>query len=113
MAARPYTARAGAAGTCTVTIRPELSGVQWTISQIGVESQPARLTGNVTQRLNGNYQTSSSILPSSAGGVPAVNLQASDTLTFDFAGLTSGDTAIVTIYYTESQWGSIPRADVV
>lgn len=42
-----------------------------------------------------------------------MNLQASDTLTFDFAGLTSGDTAIVTIYYTESQWGSIPRADVV
>lgn len=113
MAARPYTARAGAAGTCTVTIRPELSGVQWTIAQIGVETQPARVTAQATTRMNGNYLTSTAVMPSTSSGVPAVNLQASDTLTFDFIGMTSGDTAVVTIYYTESPWGTIPRADVV
>lgn len=113
MAATPYTARANASGACTISISPDKSGIQWTIAQVGVESQPVRTTGTVTTRLNGNYVTSSAVLPTASSGAPAFNLQTNDKLTFDFAGLTSGDTAIVTIYYTESQWGTIPRADVV
>lgn len=113
MAAKPYTAVATAAGTASLTISPDKSGIQWTIAQLGFETQPFRATAQCTVRLNGNYLTSTAVAPASTSGQPAVNLQATDKLTFDFVGMTAGDTAIITAYYNESAWGTIPRADVV
>lgn len=103
----------GADGTATINISPDKSGIQWTVGQTGVESVPTRTTGTCTTRLNGNYLTSTATLPASAGGQPAINIQATDTLSFLFQGLTQGDSAIVTLYYTETPWGTIPKTDVV
>lgn len=113
MSDQSYSVQAGAAGTATVRISPSKSGIQWAIAQISVECIPARVTQQVTMRKNGNYYTSSAVMPSVASGTPAMLLQATDTLTADFLGCTAGDSCIVTIYYTESQWGTVPRVDVV
>jgi hypothetical protein len=113
MPATPYTARAKADGTCTVTIQLTKSGVQWVVAQIGAETQPFRSTAQVTMRKNGGYLTSSATLPASSGGNPAILMQGMDTLTFDFVGMTLNDTAVVTLYYVESLWGTIPNGDVV
>lgn len=113
MAARTYSAQAKADGTATVSISPDKSGIQWAVAQTSAECKPSRNTQQVTTRLNDNYVTSSSVLPSTASGAPAVTLQATDKLTFDFTGCTQGDSCIVFILYNESQWGTIPRVDVV
>ena len=113
MTALSASAQANASGTATVSISPNKSGIQWAVAQISVECKPSRATQNVTVRVNGNYFTSSASMPDVASGAPAQMLQAMDIMTFDFAGCTSGDSCIVTIYYTESQWGSVPRVDVV
>lgn len=107
------TATAKADGTCTVNISPDKSGIQWTVGQTTVETNPFRGTAQCTTRFNGRYVTSSAVLPATAGGSPAINLQAMDVLSFDMVGMTLGDVAVVTIYYTESKWGTDPNADVV
>lgn len=113
MTALTKSAQAGAAGTATVNISPDKSGIQWAVAQISVECRPSRVTQQVTTRFNGNYYSSSAVLPSVASGAPAQMLQAVDILSFDFIGCTAGDSCIVSIYYTESQWGTMPRVDVV
>lgn len=113
MTAKAFSATVKADGTCLINISPDKSGIQWTVGQTGVESVPTRATGTVTTRLNGNYLTSTATMPASAGGQPAINMQATDTLSFLFTGLTVGDNAIVTLYYTETPWGTIPKVDVV
>lgn len=113
MTALTKSAQASAAGTATVNISPDKSGIQWAVAQISVECRPSRVTQQVTTRLNGNYYTSSAVLPSVASGSPAQLLQAIDVLSFEFIGCTVGDSCIVTISYTESPWGTIPRVDVV
>jgi hypothetical protein len=109
MAAKPYTATAGSDGKASITVSPLLSGIQWTVGQTSVESIPIRTGASCTESLNGNLVTNTQIIPSAASGSPAINLQANDKLTFDFAGLTAGDTAKVTIYYNESEWGTPPN----
>jgi len=113
MSDRAYSVQAGASGTATVNISPDKSGVQWAIAQLSSECIPSRVTQQVTVRKNGNYYTSSAVLPSTASGTPALLLQATDTLAVTFTGCTAGDNCIVTIFYTESPWGSVPRVDVV
>lgn len=110
---RRYTARANAAGLATVTITPDVAGIQWTVAQVGAETQPVRTTATVVTRMNGAYVTSSAILPSSAGGQPFFNLLHSDQLTMDFAGLTLNDVGVVSVYYKESPAGTVPTGDVV
>lgn len=107
------TASADSTGTAVVTITPDKSGVQWTIAQLGVESVPPRGTATATIRLNGRYVTSTIVMPQSAGGQPFINLQYNDQFTVTFSGLTVKDEAIVTYFYNESLWGTIPKADVV
>ena len=108
-----FSSFAGVGGTTTVRITPNKSGIQWSIAQVGIESVPQRATANATVRVNGRYITSSAILPSSASGTPAINLQYFEEMTVDFVGLTSGDNAVVTVFYTESPWGYTPNVDVV
>jgi len=109
MSSTAFTAQAGSDGTATVTIPPVLSGLQWTISQSSIESIPLRGGASCTTKLNGNMVTTSQVIPATASGAPAINVQAGDVLTYQFAGLTQGDTAKVTIFYNESQWGSPPN----
>lgn len=113
MTALSSSAQAAADGTATVNISPSKSGIQWAVAQITAECKPSRNTQQVTVRVNGNYYTSSAVLPSTASGAPAQMLQATDTMSFAFSGCTAGDSCIVTIYYTESPWGTTPRVDVV
>ena len=113
MATTSRTATAKADGTCTVNISPDKSGIQWTVAQSTVETLPFTGTAQVTTRLDGRYMTSSSVLPATAGGSPAIVLQSMSILSFDLIGMTPGSVAVVTIYYTESVWGSDARADVV
>lgn len=80
---------------------------------MSVEARPSSTTGQCTTRMNGNYYTSSSFLPNTAGGQPALTLQAQDILSFDFTGLTPGTTGVVTVWYVEAPWGEIPSALVV
>jgi hypothetical protein len=110
---RRYTERANAAGVATVTITPDVAGIQWTVAQVGAETQPVRTTATVVTRLNGAYVTSSAILPSSAGGQPFFNLTHSDKMTMEFAGLTLNDVGVVSVYYKESPDGTVPTGDVV
>lgn len=100
-------------GEAIVSISPEKSGIQWAVAQSSCETRPFRGTAQVTTRFNENYLTSSAVLPSTAGGAPAITLQANDRLSYEFIGCTQGDSCVVTIYYTESQWGTVPRVDVV
>jgi hypothetical protein len=113
MSDQTYSVQAGAAGTATARISPTKSGIQWAIAQISIECIPSRTTQQVTVRKNGNYYTSSAVLPSVASGTPAMLLQANDMVTADFIGCTAGDSCIVTISYNESPWGTVPRVDVV
>lgn len=105
--------QAGAAGTATVNISPDKSGIQWAVAQISAECRPSRITQQMTTRFNGNYYSSTSVLPSTASGAPAQTLQAIDVFSFDFVGCTAGDSCVVSLYYTESPWGTVPRVDVV
>lgn len=105
----PFTATADANGNATVTIPQVKSGLQWTVGQSSVESIPTRTGASCVTTLNGNLVTSSQIIPSAASGAPAINLNSGDNLVFTFAGLTQGDTAKVTLYYNESQWGTPPN----
>lgn len=100
-------------GEATVTISPQKSGIQWAVAQSSVETRPYRGTAQCETRFNENFLTSSAVLPATAGGAPAITLQANDNLSFRFTGCTQGDSCVVTIYYTESPWGTIPRVDVV
>jgi hypothetical protein len=113
MAKASFTAIAGSTGTATVTVVPNKSGIQWTIGQIGLESIPQNGNASAIVKLNGRYVTSSNVIPASASGVPAVNLEYIDTMTVDFSGLNSGEQAIVNIFYNESLWGTVPNVDVV
>lgn len=113
MAATPFTATAGSDGTCTVTVSPYKAGIQWTVGQTAIESLPTRTGATCITKLNGNLLTSSQVIPATAGGQPAINMQATDIMTFEFAGLTAGDTAKVTVYYNESAWGTPPNASWV
>ncbi len=113
MTAITKSVQANVAGLATVSFSPDKSGIQWAVAQISAECRPSRVTQQVTTRLNGNYYTSSAVLPSVASGAPAQLLQAIDILSFDFIGCTAGDNCIVTLSYTESPWGTIPRVDVV
>lgn len=113
MPSAPFTAIANASGVAAVTVPPVLSGLQWTVAQSSVESLPTRSGVTCVTTLNGNLVTSTQVVPATAGGTPAINLQAGDTLVYTFAGLTQGDTAKVTLYYNESPWGTPPRTDWV
>ena len=113
MPSAPFTATANAAGIATVTIPPVLSGLQWTVAQSSVETLPTRSGVTCTTTLNGNLVTSTQVVPSTAGGSPAINVQAGDALVYAFTGLTQGDTAKVTLFYNESAWGTPPRTDWV
>jgi len=105
MAAFPGTAIAGAAGTAQVRIQHARSGIVWVVSQIGVTSSTLRSGSTATVSLNGQYITSAQFLPQSAQGQPFITLTGADVLTIDFAGLTSGDTAIANLLYEEGLWG--------
>lgn len=106
MALLPVTAIAGAAGTAQVRIQHGRSGLQWVVSQISVQSIPLRTGATVTVNLNGQYWTSTSVLPATASGQPFITLNASDLLTADFAFLTVGDSAILNLFYVETHWGN-------
>lgn len=106
-------AQAGANGAATVTVAVNKSGIQWVVAQMSVEARPASPNGVCTVRMNGNYYTSTATLPATAGGQPALTLQAQDALTFEFSALTPGTTGVVTIWYVETPWGEVPSALVV
>jgi hypothetical protein len=113
MTALSQSAQANAAGQATVHIAVNKSGLQWAVAQMSVEARPQAVNGACTVLFNGNYYTSTATLPSTAGGQPAITLQAQDDLAFQFVGLAPGATGVVTIYYTETAWGEIPNVSVV
>jgi hypothetical protein len=106
-------AQANAAGAATVSIAVNKSGIQWAVAQYSVEARPAAPAGICTVKLNGNFLDSTVTLPATSSGSPAITLQAQDQLTFDFTGLAVGSTGVVTLYYVESTWGTIPDVTVV
>lgn len=108
-----FTATADVTGVATVFVTPDKAGVQWTIGQLGIETRPNNANVSAIVTFNGRYVTSSSVLPSSASGQPAINLQSVDKVTVQFSGMNVGEQAIVTVFYNESLWGTMPTMDVV
>lgn len=106
-------ARAVTGGTAVVRIQHNRSGIVWVVSQIAVESIPARPAANATIRRNGRYITSTATLPASAQGQPFYQLNASDLIEVSFANLGVGDNAIVSLLYTEDIWGVRQTGEVV
>jgi len=106
-------ANADANGNATVTFSPAKSGIQWAIGQTALESSQDSDSAQAVMRVNGRLYTSAAFLPQAASGQPALMLQNADILTIDFTGLAVGESAIATIWYNESQWGTVPRVDVM
>lgn len=113
MAMSAFTANATAVTPTIVQVVPNKSGVQWVVAQLGAETVPFRGTASTVVKLNGRYVTSSAVLPSSAGGQPYITLQSKDLLTVEFSGMTAGDQAIVTVFYVETLWGTVPTGEIV
>lgn len=106
--------RAGAAGTARVTIAAYVpSGLVWVVAQIGVEGISTKPTMSTVVRKNGRFLTSSSSgLYASASGVPYLTLKSPDQLTVDFAGLNSGDSVLVTLFYREITWRELENLPI-
>jgi hypothetical protein len=101
--------RVGAAGTARITVAGFIpSGLVWVVSQISIEAQSSKPTMSAVVRKNGRFVTSSaSGLSSSAGGAPYLALKPPDQLTVDYAGLNSGDTVLLSLFFREITWGQL------
>lgn len=92
----------------TLTITGPASGLQWIIWQLSVSTQPYRASATATVKRNGLLLTSTFNGGSDAAqGPPAIILTASDTMTVDWASVTSGDELVCVLMYEEVQWGQI------
>lgn len=106
---------AGAAGTATTTMGPIPTGVQWTVWQISVETNPARAGSSVVVRKNFRIVSSAalSLGAASAQAPPALVINPGDLLTATWAGMTAGDNCLVTWFYSEAPWSSRQPTGVV
>lgn len=96
-------------GTVTVACNHNKQNIQWIVWQMSVESSDPNTEGEIRAvRRNGRLLTSSFIIPASAQGPPAIILDGNDNLTVDFVGMSSGEEAIVTLYFQEIQVGQLP-----
>lgn len=105
--------RANALGIATINVQHNKSGIIWVVSQISVESSPVRPAANVAVTRNGRPMTTTAVVPATASGQPFYRLNASDILTLTYRNLTSGDTAIATISYSETLWGQFNDGSVI
>lgn len=114
-----YTGIALANGTATVNINDVPSSMMWVVPQWSIETEAGgasvlRVGSTCTVRRNGRYVTSSTLgSGATAYGPPPIVLYSNDVLTFLWAGLTAGDEAIATIFYTETTWSNTPNPNQV
>lgn len=96
-------ASAGADGSATVTFAGLVpTGLIWVIGQVSAETIPARSGATVTIRKNGRYVTSSPLgSGATAQGPPNIYQRSHDVVTVSWANLTSGDSCIATLVYSE------------
>lgn len=108
-------ARVAADGTASITLTGIPNGVQWTVYQISTETSTARSGSSVTVRKNGRFITSGPLPLGqlSAQGPPFILVQPRDLLVCLWAGMTLGDTCLVTWLYQETLWSAAPPAQAV
>lgn len=106
---------ADSSGNGTVTIAEVPTGIQWVVSQVGIETVPAGTAVPAVIRLNGRFVTSSANASSDAAqGPPYITINPGDQLTITWSGAPSRCSLIANIYLTEYPYGQInPNAQVV
>lgn len=105
----PATTTAAADGTATVTFTAVPTGLEWVVSQVGIETLPPRNGATATIRKNGRYITSSALgSGSSASGPPFITLTSHDVLTVTWANMALGDTCVAVLLYSEYIVGTLP-----
>lgn len=107
-------AQALANGTANVTIAAQIPGGRvWIVSQVGIEAITTQASVTAIMRKNGRFLTSSAVgQGASASGAPYITLKAGDKLTMDWAGLSLGDTAILTVLYNEIAWADLASQQI-
>jgi hypothetical protein len=102
MGTRTYSAKIGAGGTGTVTIKTGSREV-WIISQVSVELPSAPSGSTCEMRLNDRLVTLLIAAGDAATGDPPVTLLDTDTLVINWAGCTAGTVGQVLIFYEPRQ----------
>lgn len=114
MSDRSYEDFADATGTAVVSVDGPSRGLQWIIPMFSNEVNPFRVGSTFVVRRNGRFVTSTSLgSGDTAYGPPALLMNPGDTLVGTFSGLTQGDQAIFTIFYSEVAASAVPTPDVV
>lgn len=104
----PRTVTANAQGAGTITFADVPTGVEWVISQIGIETLPFVAAGcSAVVRKNGRFVTSSNQAGSaSAGGQPYFLCRAGDSYTVEFTGGPANGSLVAVLYYNEQRAGT-------
>jgi hypothetical protein len=109
-----YSNNANAAGVAVVTANDVAAGMQRVIAQWSNETAVFRVGSTCTVRRDGRFVTNSSLgSGDTAFGPPALLMSPTTVMTFTFAGLVSGDEAIVTLFGTETTFNTAPDPNVV
>lgn len=100
MATATYSAKVGAGGTATVTVKTG-SMRAWVVAQVSVELASAPVGATCDIRKNGYLITP--VIPTGdvASGEPYVLLDPTDTLTINWAGCTLNTVAKALVFYEE------------
>jgi hypothetical protein len=98
MATGTYSAKVGAGGTATVTVRTP-SREAWVISQVSTELPSAPSGASSDIRLNGNLVTVMVPSGDAASGDPPITLLDTDTLTVNWGSCTPNTVAKVLVFY--------------
>ena len=102
MATATYSAKVGAGGTATVTIKTQAPKA-WIVAQVSIELPTAPSGSTADLRKNG-YMISPLIASSDvAAGEPYVLLLPSDELTVNWAGCTPNTIGKVLLFYDEAR----------
>lgn len=98
-------ATANASGVAVIQFQPVAAGLIWIVPQYSVETLPFRVGSTCTIRKNGRFVSSTSLgSGDTAYGPPALILNRGDILLFTWAGMTSGDECLATLFYKEQAW---------
>ena len=98
MGTASYSAKVGAGGTATITVRTP-SREAWIISQVSTELPSAPSGASSDIRLNDRLVTVMVPSGDAASGDPPITLLDTDTLTVNWAGCTNGTVAKALIFY--------------
>lgn len=112
---RSYPVIAKADGTCQAVVNDgPPKGLVWVIAQISIETTVFRAGATAVIRRDGRFVANSSLASSdTAYGPPPIMQNHNGAVTCDWAGLTVGDQAIMTIFYDEQDNGAKPNPDFV